>query len=171
MKTEIKVRLIEINCFLKMLNELHDHQLVISLIEGKIFEREVVEQLKKTQKQVKLPEIGKIILYLKEIRRKNHLSYQNVFYSEEFYQNVIKPLETIISLENQEKKEIMKIAEKSAEILKKETSGQTFKDRGGKINKLVNKAIIGGGLLTLIGYGSWQIYKSLKKKTSHEGSH
>lgn len=167
MKIEIKAKLIEINGFLKILNKLDDRLLAIALIEGKIFEKEVIEQLIEVQNTIKLPQIQKIIDYLKDIRKKNHLSYQKTFYSEEFHNNVTKPLENMIALEKADWKKIKEYAKKSAEILEKETAGQTFKNRREKISGLLGKAIMGGGLLALVGFSGWQIYKALKKKNSH----
>ena len=139
---------VEIVLFLKTIMKIHDDFLIKTLTEGELFKIEVIKPLTKR----KLKSSQTIIKFLENIRKYDHFTYRQAFYSDEFRNKVICPLEKLIFAKatNEEKIKYKQIPEKIAEKLQETTQGKTFDERWEKIEKIINNTKKKKSLLTAL---------------------
>jgi len=127
---------LEIILFLKTIRKIHDDFLIKTLTEGELFKIEVIKPLAKRKSKSSQT----IIEFLENIRKYDHFTYRQAFYSDEFRNKVINPLEKLIfaKITNEEKNKYKQIPEKIAEKLQKTTQGKTFDEKWEKIAKIIN---------------------------------
>jgi len=127
---------LEIILFLKTIMKIHDDFLIKTLTEGELFKMEVIKPL--VRKRLKSSQT--IIEFLENIRKYDHFTYRQVFYSDKFRNKVINPLEKLIfaKITTKEKSKYKEIPEKIAEKLQETTQGKTFDERWEKIAKIIN---------------------------------
>ncbi|MEK9154675.1 MAG: hypothetical protein AAB596_01200 [Patescibacteria group bacterium] len=131
-----------------------------AFLEGKLFEKDLLEPLLEIELLTQMKEIKAINQFLKEVRSADYVSYHEKVISEEFFKKVIEPLEKLVGWKKPEEK----MPNELAKELNNKTEGRTIKEKREKMSGFMKTAIIGGTIATLLGVGIGAGYSLFRPK-------